>query len=291
MDNKLSDLKNLKANLKGNRFHTKKSLGQNFLVNEAIAINIVEGADLNPEDVVLEIGPGVGSLTRYIAPKVAKLIVVELDSKAIPILTKNTKEFTNIEIINKDILKVDLNEYFKNNPSGIKVVANLPYYITSPILMYLLKNEVDIESITVMVQKEVGERLLAEAGNKSYGILTLAVGYYATVEKIVDVPKENFHPVPKVDSMVVKLTIKARDKRLEKNEEVAFFQLIKAAFNTRRKNLVNSLAPLFSGDKNQVKSFLAKVDIDGNRRGETLSIEEYFRLSKVRSSENGFNSI
>lgn len=174
VESKLSELKNLKANLGGNRFHTKKSLGQNFLVNESIALEIVDGADVGSNDIVLEIGPGVGSLTRYLLARAKKVVAVELDKNAIPLLKNNTKEFDNLEIMNADILKVDLAEVFECQ-SGIKVVANLPYYITSPILMHLLENDFGMESITVMVQKEVGERILATPGTKAYGVLTLAV--------------------------------------------------------------------------------------------------------------------
>lgn len=285
MESKLSKLKNLKANLRGNKFRTKKGLGQNFLVNDEIATKIVEGAGLAHDDIVLEIGPGVGSLTRYIASRVKKVIAVEIDKAAIPLLEKNTGEFNNIEIVNEDILKINLKELFKGGDSSIKVVANLPYYITSPIIMYLLESDTPISSITVMVQKEVGERLNAKAGTKSYGILTLAVAYYAEAKKIVDVGKENFHPVPSVDSVVVKLILKDKGSLLNKEEEQNFFKLVKAGFNTRRKNLFNSMAILFAGNKEKVKVFLEAGSIDGNRRGETLSLEEYIVLSKVRSSE------
>lgn len=284
MESKLSELKNLKANLKGNQFRTKKGLGQNFLVNDEIATKIVEGATLEPDDIVLEIGPGVGSLTRYIASRVKKVIAVEIDKAAIPLLKKNTAEFSNIEIIKEDILKVDLKELLKGVDKRIKVVANLPYYITSPIIMYLLESDTPISSITVMVQKEVGERLTAKAGTKSYGILTLATAYYAEAAKIVDVGKENFHPVPSVDSVVVKLVLKDKDRLLNEKEKENFFKLVKAGFNTRRKNLFNSFTVLFAGDKEKVKVFLESCGIDGNRRGETLSLEEYIILSKVRSS-------
>lgn len=284
MNNKLSELKNLKANLKGNSFYTKKSLGQNFLVNDEIALEIVSGAEVCRDDIVLEIGPGVGSLTRYIADRAKMVIAVEIDTKAIPLLEKNTKDLDNVRIINDDILKVDLGMLLGDVRGNIKVVANLPYYITSPIIMYLLESEINFHSITVMVQKEVGDRLLASPGTKDYGVLTLAVSYYAIVEKIVDVGRENFHPVPKVDSVVVRLLLKSKIKRLSKKEESNLFKLIKAGFNMRRKNLLNSFKNLFEGNKEEVREFLDKAGIDGNRRGETLSLEEYIMLSKIRSN-------
>lgn len=281
-ESKLSELKNLKANLGGNSFHTKKSLGQNFLVNESIALAIVDGADIGDEDIVLEIGPGVGSLTRYLLPRAKKVVAVELDKNAIPLLINNTKEFNNLEIINADILKVDLSQTFVGIKK-IKVVANLPYYITSPILMYLLENKLGLESITVMVQKEVGMRILASPGTKSYGILTLAVKYYAEASLVTNVGKENFFPIPKVDSVVIKLQLKDKYLFLDKDMELKFFQLIKSGFSMRRKNMLNSFAGIFGGDKNAVKEFLDKGDIDGKRRAETLSIEEYIKLTKLRS--------
>lgn len=283
MESKLSERKNLKANLGGNHFHTKKSLGQNFLVNDQIALGIVEGAEVGPEDLVLEIGPGVGSLTRYLLPRAGKVVAVELDTAAIPILKMNTREFTNLEIIQGDILKTNLKEIL-GVVGGIKVVANLPYYITSPILMKLLAEEQGISTITVMVQKEVGERIVASPGTKAYGILTLAVGYYAEAEKILDVGKENFHPIPKVDSVVLRLKLRSRNDLLPKALEEEFFRFVKGGFSMRRKNLFNSLAGLFDGNKDQVRAFLQEAGIDGIRRGETLSKEEYIALAKLKRS-------
>lgn len=282
VESKLSQLNNLKANLGFNSFHTKKSLGQNFLVNENIALEIVEGADVGSHDIVLEIGPGVGSLTRYLLARAKKVVAVELDKNAIPLLRKNTKEFNNLEIINADILKVDLVEIFKGS-SNIKVVANLPYYITSPILMHLLENDFGMESITVMVQKEVGERILATPGTKAYGVLTLAVKYYAEASLVTEVGKENFFPIPKVDSVVIKLFLRDRSGLLEKDIERKFFQFIKSGFAMRRKNMLNSFAGIFGGEKSAVQELLDSAEIDGKRRAETLSIEEFIKLSKLRS--------
>ncbi|MDD2371840.1 MAG: 16S rRNA (adenine(1518)-N(6)/adenine(1519)-N(6))-dimethyltransferase RsmA [Firmicutes bacterium] len=282
VESKLSELKNLRANLGGNSFHTKKGLGQNFLVNESIALEIIDGANIDKDDIVLEIGPGVGSLTRYLLPRAKQVVAVELDKNAIPLLKNNTKEFDNLNIINDDILKVDLHKIFETNEK-IKVVANLPYYITSPIIMYLLENDFGMESITVMVQKEVGMRILADPGTKSYGVLTLAVKYYAEASLVTNVGKENFFPIPKVDSVVIKLILKNKSELLSKEDELKFFQLIKSGFGMRRKNMLNSFAGIFGGDKEAVKEFLDKGNIDGKRRAETLSIEEYFKLTKLRS--------
>ncbi len=280
MESRLSQRKSLKANLGSSGFRTKKSLGQNFLVDEGVAQGIVSGSGAEPGDTVLEIGPGVGSLTRYLLPRVDRVIAVELDREAIPLLERNTKGLGNLRVIQGDILKTDLAEILEGQ-EGVKVIANLPYYITSPILMKLLEEGPFLSSITVMVQKEVGERLCAVPGTKDYGILTLAVGYYARVEKILDVGKECFHPVPKVDSVVMRLIPLPLEERLPRELEEAYFRLIKGGFAQRRKNLMNSLAAFYGADRDKVKNFLARGGIAETRRGETLSKEEYMALASL----------
>lgn len=281
-ENKLTDLGSLKANLGGNRFRTKKGLGQNFLVNEVIAQAIVEGAEVGPEDTVLEIGPGVGNLTRYLLARAKQVLAVELDRTAIPLLKKNTGDFDNLTIIEGDVLKIDVGALLEGH-HRIKVVANLPYYITSPILMMLMEGGLPLESITVMVQKEVGERILAPPSCKDYGALTLAVGYYAIAQPVIDVPRENFHPVPGVDSIVLKLVLRDAADHLDPKTQKEFFGLVKAGFGQRRKNLLNALSVLFDGDKAAVGGFLATAGIDGGRRAETLTIDEFKELAIIKN--------
>lgn len=280
MESRLSQRNSLKANLGSSGFHTKKSLGQNFLVDEGVAQGIVAGAGTGPSDTVLEIGPGVGSLTRYLLPRAGRVIAIELDREAIPLLERNTRGLGNLQVIQGDILKTDLHEILQGQ-EGVKVIANLPYYITSPILMKLLAEGLSLASITVMVQKEVGERLAAVPGTKDYGILTLAVGYYARVEKVLDVGKECFHPVPKVDSVVMRLIPRPREERLSPELEDAYFRLVKGGFAQRRKNLMNSLAAFYGADRERVKAFLTQGGITETRRGETLSKEEYMALANL----------
>ena len=214
-----------------------KKLGQNFLINEEIIGEIVEKSCITKDDTILEIGPGLGSLTKALLNKSKRVIAVELDGNMINIL-KNRFNQKNLEIINDDILKIDLNEITKKY-GKIKVVANLPYYITTPIIMKLLEEEYNIESITVMVQKEVGERLCAVPGSKDFGAVTIGVNYYSNAKIIIDVPKENFLPAPEVDSCVIKLDILEKPP-IKLKDKKRFFKLVKAAFSQRRKTINNS---------------------------------------------------
>jgi len=253
----------------------KKSYGQNFLINEEIVDEIIEKSYITKEDVVLEIGPGLGTLTKKLLKVAKSVIAVELDKDMCNILENRILD-KNLEIINQDILKLDINE-ITNKYGKIKVVANLPYYITSPIIMKLLENKYDISSITVMVQKEVGERLVASPNGKEYGAITISVRYYTDAKIIIDVPKENFMPVPKVDSVVIKLDL-LNKPRVKLKDEKLFFNLIKTGFSQRRKTINNSLS---SGgiEKEKLIRILEKLNIDYKKRVENLSIEDFANIS------------
>lgn len=252
-----------------------KKLGQNFLINEQVINEIIEKSNIDKDDTVLEIGPGLGSLTKALLNNAKRVIAVELDENMVNIL-KNRFNNENLEIINDDILKVDLNQII-NKYGKIKVVANLPYYITTPIVMKLLEDEYDIESITVMVQKEVGERLCAEPGSRDFGAVTVGVNYYSKAKIVIDVPKDNFLPIPEVDSCVIKLDI-LDTPPVELKDKKRFFRLVKAAFSQRRKTINNSLA---SGEfsKDAVLQVLNKLGIDAKLRAENLSIQDFANIT------------
>lgn len=252
-----------------------KKLGQNFLINGQVIEEIIEKSCITKEDTILEIGPGLGSLTKALLHSAKRVIAVELDENMVNIL-QNRFNQENLEMINEDILKVDLHEITKKY-GKIKVVANLPYYITTPIIMKLLEEEYDIESITVMVQKEVGERLCAVPGSKDFGAVTIGVNYYSNAKMIIDVPKENFLPAPEVDSCVIKLDI-LKKPPVELKDKKRFFKLVKAAFSQRRKTINNSLA---SGEfkKEDVLNTLNKLNIDLKLRAEDLSIQDFASIT------------
>lgn len=252
-----------------------KKLGQNFLINQQIIDDIIEKSKITNEDTVLEIGPGLGSLTKALLKNAKRVIAVELDENMVNIL-KNRFNNENLEIINDDILKIDLIE-LTNKYGKIKVVANLPYYITTPIIMKLLEEEHYIDSITVMVQKEVGERLCAKPGSKDFGAVTIGVNYYSNSKIIIDVPKDNFLPAPEVDSCVIKLDI-LNTPPVELKDKKRFFRLVKAGFSQRRKTINNSLA---SGEfgKDAVLTVLNKLNIDAKLRAEDLSIEDFANIT------------
>ena len=249
-----------------------KKLGQNFLINEEIIHEIVEKAEITKDDVVIEIGPGLGSLTCELINNAKKVIAIELDSNMIDILKSRFGIFDNFEIIYADVLKVDLNELVKGYDS-VKVVANLPYYITTPIIMKLLEDRIDIKSITVMVQKEVGERICATYKDKEYGAITVSIQYYTNPSIIIDVPKDNFLPAPEVDSCVIKLDMLDKP-RVDVKDEKLFFRTIKGAFSQRRKTISNSLSCI-GKSKEEIMNILKSLDIDEKLRAENLSIEQY----------------
>ncbi len=269
----------IKEILNKNGFNFSKSLGQNFLIDEGALNEIVASAA--PEGAnVLEIGPGFGTLTQRLCERSAKVVCVEIDSAAIPILADNLKDFDNLRIIHADIMKTDISSLCKKEfgDSPVKVCANLPYYITSPVIMSLLNPNLPIEDITVMIQKEVAQRIGAKAGSKDYGVLTLCVGYYATSEIVTIVPPSSFMPPPKVESAVIKLTMRKKPPVDVKDTDM-YFKVIKAAFALRRKTLLNALSSGLGLSKDRVSDILKNAEIDEKRRGETLSDEEFARIT------------
>lgn len=258
-------------------FKLTKSLGQNFLTDKFVIEDIIDGSDISEEDLVIEIGPGIGVITYEAAQIAKKVIAVEIDKNLIPILKETLGEFDNVEVVNKDILKTDVNELI-GDEKRVKIIGNLPYYITTPIIMKLLEDKVNADSITIMMQKEVADRIKAKPGTKAYGALSIAVQYYCSIEKVTDVPRTSFVPNPNVDSEVLKLNI-LKEKPVKVMDEELFFKVVRASFNMRRKTLNNSLMGVEGVDKEIVKLSLEASGIDPIRRGETLSIEEFARLA------------
>ncbi len=257
-------------------FH--KGLGQNFLFDAFFLNKIVESAELTKEDIVLEVGPGLGVLTTRLAERAGHVIAVEIDQNIIPALKEITADYTNVDIIHKDILKTNLAEILPNAQS-VKVVANLPYYITSPIIMKLLTEGKSISSIVIMIQKEVANRIVAVPGTKDYGVLSIAVQYYAQPEKKLLVPAGAFIPAPKVDSTVLHLAV-PNVPRYTPQDESLFFKTVKAAFGQRRKTLVNALSSAFSEiSKNELCEIMKQCGLKENCRGETLSIDDFIKIS------------
>ena len=270
-------------------FQTSKSLGQNFLVDGNIVDKIINGSDIGKTDLVIEIGPGMGVLTAAAAEKAAKVIAVEIDRKLIPILQDTLREFDNVEIRQGDIMKTDVAalvaEARAESPDGyskVKVIGNLPYYITTPILMKLLeeggRNYAD--SITIMVQKEVADRMRAVPGSRIYGALSVAVQYYCEVELVAAVPKEVFYPKPKVDSSVLLLSLR-KEPPVDLLSEEMFFKVFRAGFGQRRKTLLNALSGGFDNGKEKIAAYLAEAGIDPGRRAETLGMSEFAALANA----------
>ena len=257
-----------------------KSLGQNFLINDDVINTIVDSAQINKEDLIIEIGPGLGTLTSKLLEKAKKVICIELDKRMIKILQNRFSLYNNFELINEDILKVNLKEIIEKelrNIQKVKIVANLPYYITTPIIMKLLEDKLNIESITVMIQKEVAKRLTAKPGEKLSGAITYAVNYYSDPEEIIVVPNSSFIPEPEVESEVIKLNLRSTPPISVKDEEL-FFKFIKASFMQRRKTLVNGITNSGLMKKEEIKELLKKVGLEENVRGENLTMR---RLCKT----------
>ncbi len=265
----------------------KKKFGQNFLIDSGVLENIVEAAGVTGNDCVLEIGPGIGTLTQYLAEAAGRVVTVEIDKTLIPVLEDTLSEYSNVTVINEDVLKVDIaaiaREYNGGRP--MKVVANLPYYITTPIIMKLFESGAPIESITVMVQKEVADRMTEGPGSKDYGSLSLAVGYYAEAEPVCDVPPSSFIPQPAVGSAVVRLS-RYETPRVSVRDEKFMFEIIRTSFNQRRKTLSNSLSnnPSLGVSRDEVQQALTKMGIDEKARGEILSLEQFAELSDILQS-------
>lgn len=257
------------------KLKANKNLGQNFLINEQIIDDIVKVANVNEDDLIIEIGPGLGSLTSKLANNAKKVVAIELDQNMIEILKERFSLYKNVEIIHGDIMKVDLKEII-GEEKNVKIVANLPYYITTPIVMKLLEENLKMKSITVMVQKEVGERFCAIPGGKEYGAITVSINYYSDPKIVLDVPKDNFNPIPEVDSCVVQLKLKKN--HIELKDKKLFFRLIKIAFSQRRKNIGNSLTGI-GMTKQEVKEMLEALSLDINLRAENLSINQYAQIA------------
>ena len=256
-------------------FRFSKSLGQNFLTDKNIIDEIVDGAGIGQEDTVLEIGPGIGVITYEAAQLAKKVIAVEIDKSLLPILAETLSEYDNVKVINEDILKLDINKLIEDEGmENVKIMGNLPYYITTPIIMKILEEGVKASSITIMMQKEVADRIKAGPGTKAYGALSVAVQYYCTVDKVASVPRSVFVPQPNVDSVVLRLNIRS-EKAVKLDNEKLFFDCVKAGFGQRRKTLLNSLQKVNGVDKNIVMQSLASAGIDESRRAETLNIEEF----------------
>lgn len=270
--------------LQKHKFMTRKKFGQNFLIDTNVLDKIIRAADLTEEDCVLEIGPGIGTMTQYLAEQAGKVTAVEIDRDLIPILEETLADYGNVTLIHQDILKMDVKKYVEEWGEGrpVKVVANLPYYITTPIIMGLFEEHVPLKSITVMVQKEVAARMQAGPGTKEYGALSLAVQYYAKPEIVANVPPNCFLPRPQVGSAVVRLTGYG-EPPVHVADERKMFALIRAAFNQRRKTLANSLgnAADLSVGKGDVEKALEQMGLGRGVRGEVLTLEQYAQLSDL----------
>lgn len=266
------------------QFHFQKKFGQNFLIDPHVLKKIMDKAEISKDDCIVEIGPGIGTMTQYLAENARQVIAIEIDQNLIPILQDTLSDYQNVMVINEDVLKVDMYGLIeeKNQGKPIKVVANLPYYITTPIIMGLLESHIPLDSITIMVQKEVAERMQEGPGSKEYGALSLAVQYYAKPEIVAYVPPNCFMPRPKVGSAVIRLTCHERPPVEVKNEKF-MFDLIRASFNQRRKTLVNGLgnAANLNLKKDQVAAALEAMGISVAIRGEALSLEQFARLSDI----------
>lgn len=268
-------------------FRLSKSLGQNFLTDKNIIDEIIEKSMIEKGHLVIEIGPGIGVLTAAAAEAAGKVIAIEIDRNLIPILEETLSEYDNIEIINDDVLKTDLKALMEQNKEingqridGVKIIGNLPYYITTPILMKILEDRIPADSITIMLQKEVADRIKAGPGTKAYGALSVAVQYYCTVSHVADAPKEIFVPQPKVDSTVIRLDIR-KEKPVFLYKEEAFFAVVRAGFGQRRKTLLNALTGVYGLAKDEIAEVMKMADINPIRRAETLSLEEFAALANI----------
>lgn len=274
-------LKETKFILDKYHIHANKNLGQNFLVDDETVSRIIEAADIRKEDLIIEIGPGLGTITKELLERAGKVICIELDERMVSILKDRFSLYDNFELINQDVLKVDLQtlikkEKFKSN----KIVANLPYYITTPIIMKLLEDKLKVETITVMVQKEVAERLVAEPGKGESGAITYAINYYTKPRTVLQVPNTAFIPAPKVNSTVIQLEVQ-KETTVKVEEEKKLFELIKIAFMQKRKTLVNALTNSNKyGSKEQIEKAIKEIGLDLKIRPEKLTLEQYAELAK-----------
>ena len=265
-------------------FNFQKKFGQNFLIDTHVLDKIIAAAEIGPDDFVLEIGPGIGTMTQYLAESAREVVAVEIDKNLIPILEDTLSAYDNVTVINEDILKVDVNALAREKNGGrpFKVVANLPYYITTPIIMQLFESHVPLKSITIMVQTEVAQRMQVGPGTKDYGALSLAVQYYAKPEIVVNVPPNCFMPRPNVGSAVIRLT-RHREVPVEVDDEKLMFRVIRASFNQRRKTLANGLnnSSKIHLSKEIIQESIRELGVPETVRGEALSLEQFAQLSNI----------
>ncbi|WP_455542136.1 16S rRNA (adenine(1518)-N(6)/adenine(1519)-N(6))-dimethyltransferase RsmA [Intestinibacter sp.] len=277
---RLSSHRATKEVVNKHNFKFSKSLGQNFLIDDNVIDRILDGARLSETDRIIEVGPGIGTLTREMGKVAENVVAIEIDKTLIPILKETLADLDNVEVVNEDILKVDvqglINEKLNGGP--VKLVANLPYYITTPIVMKFLEEDIPVTDIVVMVQKEVADRMNAKPSTKDYGALSVAVQYYCDTEIVAKAPRHMFVPQPNVDSIVIGLHVRDEKKYVVDNEDI-FFKTVKASFGQRRKTLLNSLGGLGFLSKDEIREALQAANIDEKRRGETLSIDEFANLS------------
>jgi len=280
---KLTDVKTVRELLGGEKTVLKKKYGQNFLINEEIVEEIADASAAGKESGVIEIGPGIGTLTSALCKRAKRVCAIEIDSTLVPVLSKTLAEFDNVNVINADVLKCDLAKIIEENfpdCAEVLICANLPYYITTPILMHILEANVKVSSITVMVQKEVADRICAKAGDKNCGAITSVIAYYGEAKSVLTVKAGNFLPAPKVDSAVVRIDL-YDGPQVNTGDEKTFFRVIKGAFGQRRKTLLNSLSTEFSElSKSELEQILIESGIDTQIRGEKLTNEDFARLSR-----------
>ena len=283
MENRLGNPKNTIGVIQKYEFAFQKKFGQNFLIDTHVLDKIIRAAGVTKEDMVLEIGPGIGTMTQCLAEAAGRVVAVEIDSNLIPILKDTLKDYDNITVINEDILKVDIKKLAEEYNGGrpIKVVANLPYYITTPILFKIFESNADIAAITVMMQKEVADRFHAKVNTKEYNALSIITQYRCDVRAVMKVPKNVFHPKPNVDSAVLQFTFRKHYANLK---EESFFAMVKACFKQRRKTILNNFQE-YCSDKETAKAYLEKADIDAKRRAESLTLDEFLHLYEVMQDD------
>ncbi len=277
----LYDYNTVKRILSKHGFTFSKALGQNFLINPDVCPQMAESLSADENTGVLEVGPGIGVLTKELCRVAGKVVSVELDKRLFPVLDETLAEFDNLEIINADVMKIDLNKLIEEKFSGcssVKVCANLPYYITSPVIMTLLESKLPVDEIVVMVQKEAGERLCAEVGSRMAGAVTVAVNYYADSEILFDVNRDSFMPSPKVDSVVIRLTVRKKSK-FEVSNEKKFFSLVKCAFSQRRKTALNSISNTMGVPKDKISAVFTELGLDTNIRAEKLTMNDFINIA------------
>lgn len=279
----LYDYNTINRILTAHGFTFSKALGQNFIIDPSVCPEMAENLCADDKTGVIEIGPGIGVLTKELCKTAGKVIAIELDKRLFPVLKETLGEFSNIEIVEGDVLKLDLNALIKEkftDMTSVKVCANLPYYITSPVIMALLENKLAIDEIVVMVQKEAAERLCAEIGSRNSGAVTVSVNYYAEARMLFEVSKKCFYPAPKVDSAVMKLTLR-KNPPVDVKDEVHFFAVVKAAFAQRRKTALNCLSGGLGISKDKVSAALKSLGLDERARAESFSMEDFARLSEI----------